>query len=117
MAQSINVVDVIDGRPVGRFEIRTFLLCVGVLFADGFDVQGITYVAPAISQEWGLARGAFGPTFSAGLLGVLLGAIFIAPLADRIGRRRIVIGACVAFGICTLATLRMPGVFSSSSRE
>jgi AAHS family 4-hydroxybenzoate transporter-like MFS transporter len=36
---------------------------------------------------------------------VLLGAIFLAPLADRIGRRRIVIGACVAFGVCTLSTL------------
>lgn len=105
MGQTINVADVIDGRRIGGFEIRTFLLCVGVLFADGFDVQGITYVAPAISQEWGLARGAFGHTFSAGLLGVLLGAIFIAPLADRIGRRRIVIGACVAFGLCTLSTL------------
>ncbi|HET8696592.1 MAG TPA: MFS transporter [Gammaproteobacteria bacterium] len=105
VAQTINVADVIDGRRIGGFEIRTFLLCAGVLFADGFDVQGITYVAPAISQEWGLARGAFGPTFSAGLLGVLLGAIFIAPLADRIGRRRVVIGACVAFGLCTLATL------------
>jgi MFS transporter, AAHS family, 4-hydroxybenzoate transporter len=105
LSQTINVVGVIDGRRVGGFEIRTFLLCLGVLFADGFDVQGITYVAPAISQDWGLTRGAFAHTFSAGLLGVALGAIFIAPLADRIGRRRIVIGACVWFGLCTLAAL------------
>jgi len=105
VAQTINVADVIDGRPVSALQVRTFLLCAAVLFADGFDVQGITYVAPAISQDWGLARGAFGPTFSAGLLGVLLGAIFIAPLADRIGRRRIMTAACVAFGLCTLATL------------
>jgi AAHS family 4-hydroxybenzoate transporter-like MFS transporter len=105
VSQTVNVADVIDGRRIGGFEIRTFLLCFGVLFADGFDVQGITYIAPAIGQEWGLARAAFANTFAAGLLGVALGAIFLAPLADRIGRRRIVIGACVAFGLCTLSTL------------
>jgi len=68
-------------------------------------VQGITYVAPAISQDWKLARGALGPTFSAGLFGVMLGAIFLAPLADRIGRRSVIVWSCVAFGIGTLATV------------
>ena len=76
-----------------------------VLFVDGFDVQGITYVAPAISRDWELARGALGPTFSAGLFGVMLGALLLAPLADRIGRRRVIIWSCIAFGVCTLLTV------------
>ena len=104
MTQSINVAQVIDGQKVGGLQIRAFLLCCAVLFVDGFDVQGITYVAPAISQEWGLQRGALGPTFSAGLFGVMLGALLLAPLADRIGRRRVIIWSCVAFGACTLVT-------------
>lgn len=102
---TVNVAEVIDGQKVGAFQRRTFLLCLAVLFVDGFDVQGITYVAPAISQEWSLARGALGPTFSAGLFGVMLGAILIAPLADRVGRRRIIIASCVAFGVFTLLTV------------
>jgi len=105
VVQTVNVAQVIDDQKVGAFQIRTFLLCAAVLFVDGFDVQGITYVAPAISQAWGLPRGALGPTFSAGLFGVMLGAILIAPLADRIGRRRVIIGSCIAFGICTLVTV------------
>src|SRR6185369_7952200 len=52
-----------------------------------------------------LARGALGPTFSAGLFGVMLGAILLAPLADRIGRRRVIIWSCIAFGVGTLATV------------
>jgi len=102
---TVNVAEIIDRQKVGAFQLRTFCLCLAVLFADGFDVQGITYVAPAISQEWSLARGALGPTFSAGLFGVMLGAILIAPLADRVGRRPIIIASCVAFGTCTLLTV------------
>ena len=75
MQKTIDVAATIDGQRIGSFQIRTFLLCAAVLFVDGFDVQGITYVAPAISADWKLARGALGPTFSAGLFGVMLGEI------------------------------------------
>jgi AAHS family 4-hydroxybenzoate transporter-like MFS transporter len=105
MTRVINVAEVIDAHGIGGFQVRAFLLCAAVLFVDGFDVQGITYVAPAISQTWQLPRGALGPTFSAGLFGVMLGALLFAPLADRVGRRRVIIASCVAFGIGTLATV------------
>jgi AAHS family 4-hydroxybenzoate transporter-like MFS transporter len=105
MKKTINVSQVIDTQPIGAFQVRVFMLCAAVLFVDGFDVQAITYVAPAISQEWGLTRGALGPTFSAGLFGVMLGAILLAPLADRIGRRRVIILSCAAFGLGTLLTM------------
>jgi MFS transporter, AAHS family, 4-hydroxybenzoate transporter len=105
MEKNINISTVIDTQPIGGFQLRVFLLCAAVLFVDGFDVQGITYVAPAISREWGLPRGAFGPTFSAGLFGLMLGAILLAPLADRIGRRRVIVLSCAAFGVGTLLTV------------
>jgi AAHS family 4-hydroxybenzoate transporter-like MFS transporter len=105
VTKTVNVADIIDTNPVGALQLRVFLLCAAVLFVDGFDVQGITYVAPALSQEWGLARGALGPTFSAGLFGVMLGAILLAPLADRVGRRRVIVYSCVAFGLGTLLTV------------
>ncbi len=105
MARTINVAQLIDAQRIGAFQLRAFALCAAVLFVDGFDVQSITYVAPAISQEWGLTRGALGPTFSAGLFGVMLGALLLAPLADRIGRRRVIIYSCLAFGVGTLLTV------------
>ena len=105
MIQTVDVAQVIDGQKVGALQVRAFLLCAAVLFVDGFDVQGITYVATTISAAWSLPRGALGPTFSAGLFGVMLGAILLAPLADRIGRRRVIIWSCIAFGLCTLLTV------------
>ena len=105
MAQAVNVAEIIDTRPVGAFQLRAFLLCAAVLLVDGFDVQAITYVVPTITREWGLVRGQLWPALTAGLVGVMLGAMFLAPLADRVGRRRVIVYSCVAFGALSLLTL------------
>ncbi len=101
----IDVPALIDRLPIGTFQIRVLLICAAVLFVDGFDTQAIGYVAPALAQEWKLARGALGPVFSAGLFGLMLGAIAFGTLADRVGRKRIIVIATAAFGLGTLATM------------
>lgn len=108
MAQASGTIDVagfIDEQPVGRFQIRLLLACAAVLFLDGFDTQAIGYVAPDLARDWGLARGALGPVFSAGLFGLMIGALVFGPVADRIGRKKIIIFSTAAFGIGTLATV------------
>ena len=105
MTRAVNVSDIIDTRGVGALQLRAFLLCAAVLFVDGFDVQGITYVVPTITREWGLVRGQLWPALTAGLVGVMLGAMLLAPLADRFGRRRVIVYSCIAFGMLTLLTL------------
>lgn len=109
---SIDLATYIDEQPVGRPQIIVLVLCGAVLFFDGFDTQAIGYVAPAISADWDLAPGALGPVFSAGLLGLMAGALALGPLADRIGRRRIVLGSLVAFAVLSLATAFASGITS-----
>ncbi len=101
----IDVPEFIDGRPVGSFQLRLLLICAAVLFIDGFDTQAIGYVAPALAQEWKLPRGALGPVFSAGLFGLMIGALIFGTIADRIGRKRIIVLSTVAFGVGTLLTI------------
>ncbi len=103
-ASSVDVAEFIDAQPVGGFQIRLLLTCAAVLFLDGFDTTAIGYVAPSLAREWGLSKGALGPVFSAGLFGLMIGALLFGPLADRIGRKKIIILSTLAFGIGTMVT-------------
>ncbi len=89
---------------LGRFEIVVIGACAAAIFFDGFDAQAIGYVGPSLIKSFGIAPAALGPVFSGGLVGIMLGALFIAPLADRVGRRPVILGSILSFAAFTLAT-------------
>lgn len=80
-----------------------FLLILLALVVEGFDLQAANFAAPSILEAFKLTRAQIGPLLSASLFGVLIGAVFIGPLGDRIGRRTILIACCVVYGLFSLA--------------
>ena len=102
----INVTSVIDESRIGAFQISTFLLCFACLLMDGFDVQSLGYVAPALSAELHISRAQLGPVLSAAPLGVLIGSILCSMLADKIGRRPVLIGTTFFYALLTWLTAR-----------
>ncbi|ALL64240.1 4-hydroxybenzoate transporter [Paraburkholderia caribensis MBA4] len=89
-------------RPT--FQSMLLVLCGLCLVIDGFDAQAMGYVAPSVIGEWHVSKAALGPVFSASLFGMLLGALGLSVLADRIGRRPVLIGSTFFFALSMLAT-------------
>jgi AAHS family 4-hydroxybenzoate transporter-like MFS transporter len=87
----------VDAQPLTRHHLRIFTLCALCLIFDGFDAQAMGYVAPALRESLHLPAASLGPIFSASLLGMLIGALALGMLADRIGRRPVLI---VALAFC-----------------
>jgi AAHS family 4-hydroxybenzoate transporter-like MFS transporter len=101
---SVNIPALIDANKLSRFQIWILVLVGLTVVMDGFDVQAMGFVAPAIIREWGVSKAELGPVFGAGLLGMLVGSLSLSVLADRIGRRPVLLGASVFFALCMLAT-------------
>jgi AAHS family 4-hydroxybenzoate transporter-like MFS transporter len=101
--REVYVVDIIDSAKLSPFQIAVFVLFGMFLVMDGYDVQAMGYVAPALIDEWGVANTAMTPVFVSGLLGLFFGSIAFGMVGDRIGRRRVLISATAAFSVLTLA--------------
>jgi AAHS family 4-hydroxybenzoate transporter-like MFS transporter len=93
-----------DRTRFGPLQFGVTALCAVVALLDGFDTQAIAYVAPRIAQDWGTAPSAFGPVFAVGLLGLSVGALVVSPMADRFGRKTIVLLSTLVFGLFALLT-------------
>ena len=74
-------------RSVAPIQIIAVVLCLFINILDGFDVLAIAFTANEISNEWSLSPQNLGILFSSGLLGMMIGAFILAPVADTIGRR------------------------------
>jgi MFS transporter, AAHS family, 4-hydroxybenzoate transporter len=104
-AQKINIGELLDNSRIGPLHIQVFALCMVCLVMDGFDVQAMGYTAPAVLKEFKVAAGTqMGQVFAAANVGVLIGSLAFSMLADKIGRRPVLIGATIFFSVMTIVT-------------
>jgi predicted MFS family arabinose efflux permease len=87
-----------------RRGIAIVALCFAINMADGVDVTILSFIAPRVQQDWQIGPDVMGTLFSAGLLGMAIGGMFIAPLADRLGRRRVILVALALMSLGMLAS-------------
>jgi len=107
MAAVINVNETIDRHPITAYQIGVLAMCMLVAALDGYDTQAIGYTAPAVAQLLHLPMTAFGPVFSAALLGGAVGALSFGPLADRLGRKRFMVAATIIFAVFSFLTAQV----------
>jgi MFS transporter, AAHS family, 4-hydroxybenzoate transporter len=108
----VDVTEVIAANPIGRFQVRILVLCGAAMFMDGFDTQAIGYVAPVLGKALPATPAELGPVFAMGGVGALIGTLSSGPLADRLGRKPVIVGTLLFFALMSLATS-----FATTPRE
>lgn len=86
---------IIDEAPMGGWQIAAIAMTILLNALDGFDVMSISFAAPGIAQEWGVAKDVLGWVLSMELIGMAAGSILLGGLADRIGRKPTIMGCLV----------------------
>lgn len=104
LKRTIDVQEFINAHKLSAMQIGTLLLCFFIVAVDGFDTAAIGFIAPAIRSEWKLTAGQLAPVFGAGLAGLMAGAFLFGPLADRFGRKTILMVCVAFFGLACLAS-------------
>jgi MFS transporter, putative metabolite:H+ symporter len=102
-ATPADVLARIERLPLSSWQIKTRIIVGAATFFDAFDALSIAYVLPVIVPMWKLAPGQIGTLISFGFLGQLIGALVGGLLAERFGRRPVIVVAVLWFGIFSLA--------------
>ncbi len=89
-------------------QIVAITVCMGLNMLDGFDILVMSFAAPGASAEWKLSGSQLGVLFSAALVGMACGSLFLAPRADRFGRRAVVMLSVSIVSIGMLASAFAP---------
>jgi len=76
---------------MSRFQLGAVAICITLNMLDGFDVLVMAFTSSSVASEWHLSGAQLGLLLSAGLFGMTAGSLFLAPWADRFGRRAVVL--------------------------
>ena len=101
---STDIVAGIKQGPMRPVQVLAVTICVVINMIDGFDVLVMAFTAPSIAAEWSLEPQSVGVLLSAGLFGMSAGSLFLAPLADRLGRRNTILICLVIISAGMLAS-------------
>jgi len=95
----------IDRTRIRLPQMVALIVCILICFIDGFDIFMLGKIAPAIAQDFGQPAEAMTRVFVYQQIGLAIGAFTVSPLADRFGRRTMLVISCLAFGLITLASI------------
>ncbi|MET8519043.1 MFS transporter [Nocardioides sp. NBC_00163] len=92
----------IDAAAMTPYQWMVVALCVLLNCLDGFDVMAMAFTASSLTEEFALSGSELGVLLSAGLVGMAVGSLALAPVADVIGRRPLIL---ISVGLATLGML------------
>ena len=111
MTETLSLRAKIEQSPMGAYQWMIVVMAAIMNLLDGFDVLALAFTATAIRGEFGLTGIELGYLLSAGLFGMTAGSLFLAPLADKIGRRPLLL---MAVSLSAIRNVRIGVYFTIS---
>jgi AAHS family 4-hydroxybenzoate transporter-like MFS transporter len=102
-SKSVSVKEILDSGRFSGYQIWVCFLCFCLTFFDGFDLSLVGVSLPKIAEFLHSKPTALGVVMSAGNVGALIGALVLGLLADRFGRKKMLLVSAFMFGIFTFA--------------
>ncbi|WP_285769410.1 aromatic acid/H+ symport family MFS transporter [Peribacillus sp. SI8-4] len=102
--QNIHIAQVIETSKFNFFHLSVLLWCIFLILFDGFDLVAYGAVIPSLGEAWGTSPSVLGLIGSLTLVGGLIGSLFCGILADKVGRKAVIIICVAFFGTFTLLT-------------
>ena len=100
-SDQFDVSKAIDDSGFSTVQKFTYLLAALAIVVDGFDGQMIGYAIPMIMKEWGVTRAAFSVAVASGLMGMAIGSLSAGVIADKLGRKPVLVASIILFGSAT----------------
>lgn len=99
-----RAMDIAGAAPLGKLHYTLLFWCSFIMLFDGYDLVIYGAVVPRLMEEWALTPVVAGWMGSAALFGMMFGAVAVGPQADRLGRRKVIIGSIGLASLCALGT-------------
>ena len=101
--RTIVAQDVVSASKFNRFHLFVFIWCFYAIGFDGYDIAMYGVGLPWMMEEWNLSALQAGAVGSYSLFGMMIGALVLAPIADKFGRKNVIVICMVLFSVFTLA--------------
>ena len=99
---TFDVSKAIDDGGFSTLQKLAYLFAALAIVVDGFDGQMIGYAIPMIMKEWGVTRATFSIAVASGLVGMAIGSLSAGVLADKFGRKPVLVASVFLFGSSTM---------------
>src|SRR5216684_6820535 len=94
----------LENQRIGPVQLRVLALCTLIQICDAYDVNAIAVTVPSLTHAWNLPGPAFTQAFVWSSIGILVGALSAGPIGDRLGRRPLLLGSVLIYGLASLLT-------------
>lgn len=111
MTTGVTTTNPLDGLSMKWRQVLIIGVMVALNALDGFDILSISFAGPYIANEWAITMAQLGFVFSAELFGMAIGSIFLGNVADRIGRRPLMLICLVVMAVGMYLASTAKGIY------